>query len=186
MDITKAQFADFNNTSGKTTYSYAQLLAQLQNDLVEGGFPERARFHSEIDITALTSQQRTVPWDDIQIDTNEFFDPANDDRMTFKTAGVYLIGFQGQWNNSDAGGNFRITQIQGSGFGLDGGTFCRDVDVREIGTFPLGNLVLEATTMVPVSADTFIELRITQDSGVSIDWQTQGEHAPILWAQRVG
>lgn len=33
MDITKAQFADFNNTAGKTTFSYAQLLAQLIADL---------------------------------------------------------------------------------------------------------------------------------------------------------
>ncbi len=33
MDITKAQFADFNNTAGKTTFSYAQLLAQLIKDL---------------------------------------------------------------------------------------------------------------------------------------------------------
>jgi len=33
MDITKAQFADFNNTAGKTTFSYAELLAQLLADL---------------------------------------------------------------------------------------------------------------------------------------------------------
>ncbi len=33
MDITKAQFADFNNTAGKTTFSYAQLLAQLKTDI---------------------------------------------------------------------------------------------------------------------------------------------------------
>ncbi len=37
MDITQAQFADFNNTAGRTTFSYAQLLAQLQNDITGTG-----------------------------------------------------------------------------------------------------------------------------------------------------
>jgi hypothetical protein len=36
-DIIDAQFADFPNRSGQTTFSYAQLLAQLTQDIPSGG-----------------------------------------------------------------------------------------------------------------------------------------------------
>jgi len=87
MNITDAQFGDFPNRSGIKTYSYAELLAQLQIDIGGGGASEQIGKGCKATATTISivaGGRNTVPFDTAVFDDAGFLDigGANPERMT--------------------------------------------------------------------------------------------------------
>lgn len=114
MTITDAQFADFPNRSGQTTFSYAELLAQLTKDLPSGASPNiglgaiaRNAGGSSINNLLITP----LVWDNIDLDDLGFLDISSgsprDERFIIPDVDppIERVVFGGQyaWNNSALG-----------------------------------------------------------------------------------
>ncbi len=131
MDITKAQFADFNNSAGKTTFSYAELLAQLTQDIpppvtqspwLGMGAIARATTNPEFPGNASFA---FIPWDVVDEDDLGFMDISGtpDFRSAqFRIPDVdppilaCIVGGGINWENSQLG-NLRAmdTRFNGNG-----------------------------------------------------------------------
>lgn len=185
MNIANAQFWNVPDTAGLQTFGFDELAAALASAGV--GFTEQCRLRRVANQTIPTNQQKVVIFTEVQRDTNEFFNPSEPGRITFKTAGVYMIGGSVLWDNDSAGGDFRDLLILGSGLASpSAGALGRDSDLRATGTFPLGSYPQSISTMTIFEADEFMELRVTQNSGGDLDIQDSQNAAIIFWAARVG
>lgn len=85
MDITKAQFPNLANVAGMETFSYAQLLAQLQIDI--GGVSPNIGIGCKAtasNVTIASGGRKVVPYDAVVFDDANFLDigGANPERMT--------------------------------------------------------------------------------------------------------
>ena len=110
MDITAAQFWNVPNVQGYPTFSYAELLAQLQIDIPSGG----ALSYTTIGYTGpqqvtLNVQVVTITFTDLLFDNGlGAFNIANPTRLTVPTGvtGIMLIGYCA-WTNVTSGGTVR-------------------------------------------------------------------------------
>ncbi|GAJ05864.1 unnamed protein product, partial [marine sediment metagenome] len=102
---------------------------------------------------------------------------TNPDRITIKTAGIYVIMGQVQWAASAAG--YRGQLLQHSSAGLIAQTHTQQSASLNLWR---GNV---ATTWDCAEGD-YIELLIIQTSGAPLDCIGAGKQAPVLEAVRAG
>jgi hypothetical protein len=98
-----------------------------------------------------------------ELDTNTMHDAVtNNSRITIKTAGVYLVGAQANFNNTNTTGR-RVAGLQLNGSALPGAG-------QEIFPIATGNhRLICSPTLVSCSVNDYIELNVYQTSGGNMD-----------------
>jgi hypothetical protein len=186
MDITKAQFADFNNTAGKTTFSYAQLLAQIVADLGptgagQIGMAAVARGANQ-DIGNLSDQP--LVWDTIEYDDLGFLDVSSgsprNERFIIPDVdppiNKVLFGGAFRWSTSQAG-DVRMINMR---FNFnEHGQFFPEAAMQMVATMQdpaFGNRNSVSSGPTRVAVDDIFTLSGFQDSGGPL-----GAIIPTAW-----
>jgi hypothetical protein len=147
------------------------------------GYTQNCRVRRTSNQTLTTGGAANVIYESVDFDTDNMADlVADDDRITIRTAGKYMVGAGIEWNNNSAGGNVRIMSLRKN----PGGAIAVQKDLRATGTFPLGSYPQTVATMQAFDVGDEILVQVQQDSGGNLDIQDDQEAAIILWAARVG
>lgn len=133
MDITKAQFWNTPNVAGLSSFSYAELLAQLAGDLPGGNSPNLGLgCHASGTGSVPGGGRVAIPFDTALFDDANFLDlgGANPERMTIPLLDppierVIVGGFL-RWNASTSGTSRTLIFTKNTGTIVDG-----DSDERE-------------------------------------------------------
>lgn len=173
---------DVVNRTGRNNIRGDELAALLAaSGLV--GYTQNCRVRRTTNQTLVSGGAANVVYESADFDTDNMFDLAADpDRLTFRTAGKYMVGAAIEWNNNNAGGNVRIMSLRKN----PGGALAVYKDLRAPGTFPLGSYPQSVTSMNDFAIGDEMTVQVQQDSGVNLDIQDDQEAAIILWAARVG
>ncbi|MDJ0762290.1 MAG: hypothetical protein QNJ97_04805 [Myxococcota bacterium] len=114
-------------------------------------------------------------FNDTKFDTDHMHDiVSNNSRITFQTAGKYLVTGQAQWESNSTGR--RMLDIF-----LNNGTIIAATDRSAI-----EQSRSEVVTLWEFNTGDYIELRAFQDSGSALDVIVSGENSPHFMAVRVG
>jgi hypothetical protein len=175
MDITKAQFADFNNTAGKVTFSYAQLLAQITTDLGPTGAGQigmaAVASGANQDIGSLSDQP--IVYDTIEYDDLGFLDVSSgsprDERFIIPDVdppiNKVIFGGAFRWETSQAG-DVRMVNMRYN-FSEHGNLF-PEAAMQMVATMQdaaFGNRNSVSSGPVRVAVDDIFTLSGFQDSG---------------------
>ncbi len=141
-----------------------------------GGGPAEAAsaFHS-VD-QAITNVVATVlAFNSETIDTDTMHDNAvNNSRLTINTAGTWLFGFNGRWENN-AAGNRRVRLLK-NGTTIVGQQMIQPTSAEheQCVTFPIQDAIVTD----------FFEIEVLQNSGGGLDMETAGDPSQTFWAHR--
>ena len=173
MDITKAQFENVPNVAGRETFSYAELLAQLNAESNAGKGADITAFGPTIPDGPITpldfSGSATVNFDDLNfvqlgVDTAQFIIPANVARVQL------WVDFE--WNSSAVG----IREIRTFKNGASAGNVRFKQAAQAVGTVH-GFMVSQVFDAV--EGDRF-GFAVTQDSGGNLDVDSHQQGITVL------
>lgn len=120
-----------------------------------------------------------LAFDTERIDTDLMHDVAvNNERLTFKTAGTYLVGAAAELPNG-TGGTGRLLQIAHSPSGV----------VIARNDRPLGgalSCVLSVVALRDMAVNDYVRALVYHDAGAAINVQANPNYSPEFWAVRVG
>lgn len=154
----------------------AARMAHIEQGVFDSHFQPAARvFHNAAQSIA-TSTTTTLAFNSERFDTDTIHDTVtNNSRLTCKTAGKYLIGGNVEWS----GGTGANSQIQ---VFLNAATVIA-YDVMAGGSAEHSRLAI--TTFYDLAVNDFVELRVFQASGGSININSTGNYSPEFWMSRL-
>ena len=119
----------------------------------------------------------TLSFNSEDYDTDAMHDPAApNERITFKTPGIYLVTFHAQFQANVNGSRVVLFQYSTPAnvarFELD----------AVVNTYTPMNL----TTILQTTLNEYVIVRVYQDSGVALDIRAESRYSPYFMAQRVG
>ena len=140
-----------------------------------GGPTETAKATHSVDQAVANAVPVVLAFNSESFDTDTMHDNAvNNSRLTINTAGKWLFGFNGRWENDSAGNRWiRL---------LKNGTTIVGQDVRNPGT-PEWEHCMTFPIQDAIVTD-FYEIEVEQDSGGPLDMETAGLPPPTFWAHR--
>jgi hypothetical protein len=141
--------------------------------------PPKCRAYNSANISINNSTLTALTFNSERFDTDTMHSTsANTGRITFTTAGLYLVGFHNDWALS-AGGTYRQHRIR-----LNGTTDIA-IDTRRAGE---GNTGVECSmsTLYQFAAGDYVEAYVQQDSGGALNVVATGNFGPEFWAVWVG
>lgn len=143
-----------------------------------GGGTECCRIFHNANIVVPSGIWTAVPANSERFDTDNMHDNAvNNSRITFNTAGKYLVWHNGWWNVNVAAGS-RLAFIRLNGVTLIGGW--------SDGVHIAGNAVTHAClTIWDFSVGDYIEAVVLQNSGVNDLYVSAASYAPETAAHRL-
>jgi hypothetical protein len=148
-------------------------------ETISGGFTQGCRVHSTANQTIGTGAWTAVVLDAERFDTDTMHDNVtNNTRITFTTAGKYLVGGQVKFNNSSAG-SYRMVAIRRAGSDF--------LVVTNYHTLPAGDYVrLAVSTVYDFSAADYVELVVLQDTGGNLNiLEDSGSQSSEFYAIRI-
>lgn len=175
MDITKAEFWDVPNTQGLPTFSYAQLLAQLQQDIGgdtnpfagQGAKAGRDNFENVNNNSLTTITFTEEVYDDLNmidlgVDAQRITIPTTDPQIS-----RVLVSLYSSWQNNANGDRDQSATLNGVfGYG-ENISQSRNVPPVNAGA---GALYVY-TWPYQVTAGDFITVRVSQSSGVTLGYR---------------
>jgi hypothetical protein len=140
-----------------------------------GGPAETAKATRTTDQAIANATPTVIDFNSEEFDTDTMHDNVTDNsRMTINTAGKWLFGFNGRWEN-DSSGNRTIRLLKN-------GTTLVGQHMQNPGTpewyqsvtFPIQDAIVTD----------FFEIEVEQDSGGGLDMEAAGTPPPTFWAHR--
>ena len=117
-----------------------------------------------------------LTFDSEDYDTDEMHDTiVNNERITIKTAGIYLITFQGHWNTN----NFGSRSVY---FRRNDSLILESRQEAETAGRTTSNL----TTICSLSVGEYLRVQAWQSSGAPLDMMRVANYTPYFMAQRIG
>ncbi len=142
---------------------------------VQGCRVTRTASLSVVDGTGLT----IVPFTSEEFDTDNMHDTVtNNSRITFNTAGFYMVGFNGSFVAFNA-----YTRVFARLFLNNAIEIARD---QRPGTSLTFTGVMHATTGYYFDAGDYLEVQVSQSSGASRNLEAAADYTPEFWAMRIG
>jgi hypothetical protein len=142
-----------------------------------GGLGARptARVTHNADQAITTATPTALAFNTESFDTDGMHDNStNNERLTFQTAGKWIIGGNVTWENV-AAGEYRQAAIR-----LNGSTTIAEVMGPE--TVTAGHLRQSVVTLYEMSVGDYVELVVQHDRGSNLNLRSQGSQSPIFWA----
>jgi len=142
-----------------------------------GGFTEAASANNTGDTLISNSTNTVMPFNAESFDTDAMHDNAvNNSRLTINTAGTYIFGFDGRWENDGAG--FRRIQLRKNGTTVVGEQHTQNVggatEMFQCVTFPIQEAIVTD----------FFEILVFQNSGGALDMEAAAPN-PTFWTHRL-
>ena len=164
-----------NFTGAGVTASGAGAVKTVNVTSGGGAAAETAKAFHSVDQAVANAVPVVLAFNSESFDTDTMHDNAvNNSRMTINTAGKWLFGFNGRWENNSSGNRWiRL---------LKNGTTIVGQDVRNPGT-PEWEHCMTFPIQDAIVTD-FFEIEVEQDSGVALDMETAGLPPPTFWAHR--
>jgi hypothetical protein len=118
-----------------------------------------------------------VDFDTDIFDTDDMHDVVtNNTRLTFNTAGIYIVGCHGQFEGN-------VTGVRQTAIRKNGTTYLIS-DARA--TAPAANTCsVGAATVAKFDSGDYIEMLAYQESGVALNLNSNSDYTPILFAHRL-
>ena len=149
-------------------------LDTLSDDISFLANKPRVRVYNSAAISIPHDTATALTFNSERFDTDTMHSTAvNTGRITFTTAGTYLVGATLQFADNATGNRQVAIRLNGSTL----------LDVR---TFPAystgGGSMLGTATLYAFSAGDYVEVRVYQNSGAALDVVASGNHSPEFWA----
>lgn len=136
------------------------------------------RVTTTANLTISNNSITTVAFDAERWDTDTMHDTStNNNRITFNTAGKYSVGFSGEWAADVNGERHAMIRVNGST------PIVERYDNAITGASLETHTVL--STVYSFSSGDYIEVRVFQNSGGSLDLVDTGFNSIDFWAQRI-
>ena len=139
-------------------------------------YTEGARVYHDANQTIASATNTILAFNSERFDTDTIHDTVtNNSRLTCKTAGKYLIIGSIKWQSTSAG-NYRRTQIY-----LNGAT-----SIAEANIGPENEWQITVSCIYDLAVNDYVEIRVIQDSGVSLTVNSVANSSPEFMIQRIG
>jgi hypothetical protein len=178
VDLTRRSTIDFAGAGVTATDTGSKTLVTIPGG-GSGGSDKGCRVYNSTAITIADSTTTTLTFDTESWDTDAMHSAAvNPERLTCKTAGKYLVGGNVFWDTNAAG--YRGIQL-----------FCSAPvgSVHALVYAPSAGAVigngLNASTVLDLAVNDYVELRVRQTSGGNLDVRNLVYYSPQFWAQRL-
>lgn len=138
------------------------------------------RVYSSVPFTVPDAVNTIIPFDSARWDTDNMYSAVNPSRITFNTAGLYLVGgcmeFPGA--PTSAGSKTMFVRASGAIPFISAGDQAPGTDYY---------FELETNTIWPFQVGEYIELQVYQSSGVPLDLPAVEAYSPAeMYATRLG
>jgi hypothetical protein len=138
--------------------------------------PVGARVYNSSNISVSDSSLTALTFDSERFDTDDMHDlVTNTGRLTFTTAGKYLVKGQVEWSG-DSNGRRELT------IRLNGATILAQTTIAPAGTADMGQ---EVSTIYDFAATDYVELLAYQDSGGSRSAKSSANYSPEFMAMKL-
>lgn len=140
-----------------------------------GGPTEAARAFHSVDQAITNAVATVLAFNSELFDTDTMHDNAtNNSRLTVNTAGKWLFGFNGRWENNSAGQ--RHVRLLKNGTTIVGQQQLQPTTAEheQCVTFPLQDAIVTD----------FFEIEVLQNSGGALDMESGGSPSQTFWAHR--
>ena len=165
------------NWSDPRPRTVQQALDDLAAGTAGGGSDIGARVYNSANQAIATSTWTTLAFDSERYDTDSIHSTGSyTDRLTCKTAGKYLVWFNGHFTYVSSGG--RIIELRRTS-GATTTTVGRHKHLYSAPGF-------HAMTLVDLVVNDYMTVRVYQDAGSSINITVNGNWSPEFAMQRVG
>jgi len=154
----------------------ADLNTYVRDNVAFNANPPKCRVFNSAAISAANAVDVLVTLDSERFDTDTMHSTTtNPERITFTTAGTYLVGASLAWSDNAAGS--RVIYIRRNGVN-------RIVQQSTTGT-GVANNPIAASTLFYFAANDYVELFAFQNSGSVLTIAALTENSPEFWAVRV-
>jgi len=144
--------------------------------------PPACRVYNSANLSIVNTTVTTVTYDSERWDTDTMHSTSsNTSRITFTTAGLYLVGFHGRL---DSGTDYSRAYAD---IYLNGATVIARYD-RRATTNDVRDPAMEVVTKYKFAAADYVEARVLQTNGAAAarNLVTAANESPEFWAVRVG
>ncbi len=149
----------------------------FEDNLPAGGYTQGAAVYHSVSQTIPNNTATILAFDQERYDTDDIHDPiTNNSRLTCKTAGKYILVFNGGFTQNAAGWRqyrFKLNGVTYLGLNLQG----FDLDGRSFTTI---------TSIRDLSLTDYVEIEVFQNSGVPLDLLTSPSQSAEFMMQRIG
>jgi hypothetical protein len=143
---------------------------------IAGGYTEGARVRNSANTSISTGTWTTLTYDTEDFDTDDIHSTGlNTDRLTCKTAGKYLITLQVYLDKNS--GNWCGVDILKNGTRMAIVTHQPNMSVPD---------ALVVSTVIDMLVDDYVQSRVNQNSGSSVNMTGGVEYSPVFSMMRVG
>lgn len=150
-------------------------LDALSNDLTFLHEAPSCRVYNSGAISVANNTLVALTFDSERFDTDTNHSTVtNTGRITFTTAGKYLVGAHVKFATNATGR--RLLRLR-----LNGSTILADVEIQAV-TVASTATKLHVSTLYNFAAADYVEVCVFQDSGSSLDVQVEGNTSPEAWA----
>ncbi|MBA7566889.1 hypothetical protein ES708_08588 [subsurface metagenome] len=148
----------------------------FEENLPVGGYTEGCKVYHSVSQSIPNEAFAYLTFDREDYDKDEMHDPAvNPERITIKTAGIYLIVFHGHWN-TNANGSRSVY------FRRNASIIFESRQEAE----PAGRTTSNITTICSLSVGEYIRVQVWQASGNALNILHYNSYTPYFMAQRIG
>ncbi len=137
------------------------------------GIQPKVRIQTSVDLPIITATRTVVIWNTEIFDASDMFNPLSATKISFPTAGTYLVGLSIKWQTSSTG--TRIISIEDSASVTIGtNTIIANAGINEIH---------QVVTLSEFEAGDYIQAFVTHTHGSNRDIKKQADTS--FWAFRI-
>ncbi|MBA7590590.1 hypothetical protein ES708_32717 [subsurface metagenome] len=151
-------------------------LEYFKDNLPAGPYTEGCKVYHSVSQSIPDAEFAWLTFDSEDYDTDEMHDlVVNPERITIKTAGIYLIVFQGHWNT-------RANGSRSVYFRRNDSLILQSRQEAETAGRTTSNL----TTICSLSVGEYLRVQVWQSSGNALNFLRVANYTPYFMAQRIG
>ncbi|GAI68401.1 unnamed protein product [marine sediment metagenome] len=151
-------------------------LEYFKDNLPVGPYTQGCKVYHSVSQSIPDSLFAWLTFDSEDYDTDEMHDTViNNERITIKTPGIYLIVFHGHWNTNDFGSRSVYFRRNDSLI----------LESRQMAE-PEGRTTSNLTTICSLSVGEYLRVQAWQSSGAPLDMMRVANYTPYFSAQRIG
>ena len=146
---------DMTSDSATALATQQSIKAYVDNSAYD---PPRVKVTRTTDQTITSGAESTITWDSEVFDTDDMWTSTSSTRITFKTAGLYLVTAAFNFDTNSTGRRYGLLRFNGSVSGA----------VTEVPAVSGGSTVGQIHQLYTASVNDYVELRVYQNSGGSL------------------
>lgn len=152
-------------------------LAYFTTNIAPYLYNEGARVYHNTNQSIPNLTLTTLAFNSEKFDSDNIHDPVtNNSRLTCRTAGTYLISFNGRWETNATGQRWLVLFWNAT----------RYIAMSTLDVGIPGNFATEMSTIYTLAINDFLQVQVWQDSGGALDIRFVAEYTPNFMMQRIG